>query len=294
MSDRSDTNKRSDKVLRAMTNDGAFRVISALTTETVRGAIASQEAKGAVASRFGELVTGAILIREAMSPSLRVQGILKEATGKGSIVADAHPDGTNRGLVGFNGATGEDMAGKGGLLKMMRTLPNGALHQGIVEVSFGPQNGGISGALMEYMQHSEQIVSTIAVSTILEGEEVVAAGGYIVELLPEVERGPLMIMTQRLEDFPKLDDLLRKGELTPHALIEELLYGMPYTLLAESDLRYACHCSELRVLSSLATLPRADIEDLLRDNKPLEITCDYCRKEYGIQPSQLQALLMAS
>jgi len=294
MSDRSDTNKRSDKVLRAMTNDGAFRVISALTTETVRGAIASQEAKGAVASRFGELVTGAILIREAMSPSLRVQGILKEATGKGSIVADAHPDGTNRGLVGFNGATGEDMAGKGGLLKMMRTLPNGALHQGIVEVSFGPQNGGISGALMEYMQHSEQIVSTIAVSTILEGEEVVAAGGYIVELLPEVERGPLMIMTQRLEDFPKLDDLLRKGELTPHALIEELLYGMPYTLLAESALMYACHCSELRVLSSLATLPRSDIEDLLRDNKVLEITCDYCRKEYGIQPSQLQALLMAS
>ncbi|TKD01391.1 Hsp33 family molecular chaperone HslO [Polyangium fumosum] len=295
MSERNVTNKQADKVIRAMTNDGAFRVITALTTETVRGAIASQNAKGTVAGRFGELVTGALLIREAMSPNLRVQGILKGASGKGSIVADAHPDGTNRGLVGFSGTTGEDMAGgKGALLKMMRTLPNGSLHQGIVEVSFEAQDGGISGALMSYMQHSEQIVSTIAVATLLEGDEVVAAGGYIVELLPEVERGPLMIMTQRLEDFPKLDDLLRKGDLTPNALIEDLLYGMPYTLLAESDLRYACHCSELRVLSSLATLPRSDIEDLLRDNKPLEITCDYCRKEYGIQPSQLQALLMAS
>ncbi len=292
MSEQIVTSTGSDKVIRAMTNDGAFRVISTLTTETVRGAIASQGAKGAVAKRFGELVTGAILIREAMSPSLRVQGILKGASGKGSLVADAHPDGTTRGLVGFSGTTGEDMSGKGALLKMMRTLPNGALHQGIVEVSFEAPDGGISGALMAYMQHSEQIVSTIAVSTLMEGDEVIAAGGYIVELLPEVERGPLMIMTQRLEDFPKLDDLLRRGELSPNALIEDLLYGMPYTLLAESELRYACHCSELRVLSSLATLPRSDIEDLLRDNKVLEITCDYCRKEYGITPSQLQALLM--
>jgi len=283
-----------DKVLRAMTNDGAFRVIAALTTETVQGAVASQDARGLVAERFGELVTGSILIREAMSPTLRVQGILKGASGKGSMVADAHPDGTNRGLVGFAGATGDDMASPGALLKMMRTLPNGAIHQGIVEVSFEDAKGGISGALMAYLQHSEQIVSTLAVATVMEGDRVARAGGYIVELLPEVERGPLMIMTQRLEDFPALPELLRNAETSAHGLVEELLYGMPFTLLAESNLSYACACSELRVLSSLSTLPRADIEDLLRDNKVLEIQCDYCRKDYAIQPAQLRALLMSS
>jgi molecular chaperone Hsp33 len=286
--------KNTDRVIRAMTNDGAFRVIAALTTETVRGALGAQNARGAVAERFGELITGSILVREAMSPTLRVQGILKGASGKGSMVADANPDGTNRGLVGFTGTTGEDMAAKGALLKMMRTLPNGAIHQGIVEVSFDGGKGGISGALMAYMQHSEQIVSTIAVATLLEGDDVVRAGGYIVELLPEVERGPLMIMTQRLEDFPTLDELLRGTGSSANALVEELFYGMPFTILAQSELTYACRCSELRVLSSLSTLPRSDIEDLLRDNKVLEIQCDYCQKEYAISPTQLQALLMTS
>lgn len=285
----------SDKVIRAMTNDGAFRVIVALTTDTVSGAIESQGATGTAAERFGELVTGAILIREAMSPNLRVQAILKGATGKGSMVADANPDGTTRGLAGFVGTTGEDMAGKSALLKVMRTLPNGALHQGIVEVSFGAGTAGISGAFMAYMQHSEQIVSTIAVSTSMdESGRVSRAGGYIVELLPEVERGPLMIMTQRLEDFPKLEDLLKTPELTPETLVEELLYGMPYTLLAESALSFGCGCNELKLISSLATLPRSDIEELVSGDEVLEINCDYCRKEYSISPEALRALLVSS
>jgi molecular chaperone Hsp33 len=286
-----------DKVIRAITNDGAFRVITAITTDTVRGAITAQGARGTVAKRFGELVTGAILIREAMSPTLRVQGILKGAGGKGSMVADSHPDGTNRGLVGFAGETGLG-AGKGGqtgILQMMRTLPNGALHQGMVEVAFEGQENAISAALMEYMQHSEQIVSTIAVTTLMGADDrIIAAAGYIVELLPEVERGPLMIMTQRLEDFPSLDDMLKGGELSSDSLLAELLHGMPFTKVGESPLSYGCNCSELRVLSSLATLPRSDLEDLLSDGKVLEISCDYCRKDYRISPTQLRSLLTTS
>ena len=281
-----------DRVIRAMTNDGAFRVIAAVTTQTVRGAVAVQQAKGPVAARFGELLTGAILIREAMSPALRVQGILK-IPGSGSMVADAHPDGKTRGIVVFSGAAATNTTGTM-LLEMMRTLHNGALHRGIVEVTFEERAGGISAALMLYMQQSEQIVSTIAVTTLMEGGEIVAAGGYMVELLPEVERGPLMIMTQRLEDFPPLADLLRKDtKLTTH-LVEELLFGMPYTILAESDLEYGCQCSDVRVLSSLVTLPRTEVEALLEENQVLEIECDYCRKEYAIAPDQLRTFLTPS
>lgn len=281
-----------DGVIRAMTNDGAFRVIAAVTTQTVRGAVAAQQSKGTIAARFGELLTGSILIREAMSPTLRVQGILK-IPGGGSMVADAHPDGKTRGIVGFSGAAATN-TGTLMLLEMMRTLQNGALHRGIVEVTFDEGGGGISGALMSYMQQSEQIVSTIAVSTLMEGDEIVAAGGYMVELLPEVERGPLMVMTQRLEDFPPLPDLLRKEiKLTTH-LVEELLYGMPHTILAESELEYGCQCSELRLLSSLITLPRAEINSLLEDNRVLEIQCDYCRKDYEISPTQLESFLTPS
>ena len=102
-----------DRVVRAITDDGAFRVITAMTTETVRGAVAAQEARGPIAQRFGELITGAILVREAMAPALRVQGILKGKRSKGSLVADSHPDGTSRGLVNFGSRDGELLLGDG-------------------------------------------------------------------------------------------------------------------------------------------------------------------------------------
>jgi len=284
-----------DSVVRAITDDGAFRVIVARTTATVRGAVAAQNARGPTARHFGELLTGAVLIREAMAPGLRVQAILKGAGSKGSLVADSHPDGTSRGLVNFGVArpaeagTAPEISVRGGaLLQVMRTLPGGSLHQGVVEV---PDAGGISGGLMSYMAESEQVVSTIGVTAIFDAGELVVAGGYLVQLLPEVERGPLMVMTERLAELQNLDEVLRTQGGSPDALLDELLYGMPFTRLEESPLGFACHCSQLRVVASLASLPRSDIEDLVRDGEVLEIRCDYCGKDYGIPPAQLRPLL---
>jgi molecular chaperone Hsp33 len=53
-----------DSVLRAITDDGAFRVIAVDTTATVRGALAVQKAATAeLAQTFGDLLTGSVLVR---------------------------------------------------------------------------------------------------------------------------------------------------------------------------------------------------------------------------------------
>jgi molecular chaperone Hsp33 len=277
----------SDSVLRAMTDDGAFRVITARTTETVRDAVAAQGATGATARTFGELLTGAILYRETMAPQLRVQGILKGSSGTGSLVADSHPSGRTRGLVQVD-AGREIELDAGAVIQMMRTLPSGRIAQGIVEL---PTGGGISQALMEYMQTSEQVVSMIAVSTVTSRSQVVAAGGYMVQLLPEVGRGPLMVMTERLRDFESIDARVGEAAFSPESLLEQLLDGMPFTRLEESAVGFECWCDELRVVSAIATLGRSDIEHLLADGQVLEIACEYCKREYRIAPARLRGLL---
>src|SRR5258706_9989720 len=145
-------------------------------------------------------------------------------------------------------------------MQMMRTLPDGRINQGFVEV---PEPGGISGALMEYMQTSEQVVSMLALGTLLDAHRVTSAGGYLVQLLPEVGRGPLMVMTERLKDFENIDQQLSAADFTPDSLLEELLHGMPFTRLGKSQVGFECWCNELRVVSAIATLPRHDIEHLL-------------------------------
>ncbi len=283
-----------DQVLRAITDDGAFRVITIRSTETVRGAIRAQRA-GKAAGPFADLLTAAVLVRETMSPDLRVQVIMQSNDHRANMVADAHPDGSTRGLLRISGETSEADHGPfpvdRAILQVARTLHNGGLMQGVVEV---PSSGDISGAIMTYMQESEQVVSMIAVGSHFEGGELVAAGGYIVQLLPEVGRGPLMIMEERLRDFGGIGDLLAKDEAEPQHLMTELLYGMPFTAVGSSQVRFGCNCSDERILASLASLSRADIQELVAGGEVLEISCDYCRKEYAVEPSRLRGLLETS
>jgi molecular chaperone Hsp33 len=280
-----------DSVLRAITDDGAFRVIVARTTDTVQSVLKAQGALGATGRHLGDLVTGSVLFRETMAPNLRVQGILKGADGSGSLVADSHPSGKTRGLIQLaNGATQVEI-GAGAIMQMMRTLPDGKINQGFVEV---PDAGGISRALMEYMQTSEQVVSMLAMGTLLDDDRVSAAGGYLVQLLPEAPRGPLMVMTERLKDFESIDAQLKDEHFTPAGLLEDLLYGMPYTRLEESPVGFECWCNELRVVSAIATLPKHDIEHLLSTGEVLEIACEYCKREFRIPPARLQGLLTQS
>ena len=281
----------SDTVLRAITDDGAFRVITARTTQTVRGAVEAQDARGDTARHFGDLLTGSILFRETMAPNLRVQGIIKGAQNSGSLIADSNPTGQTRGLVQLKGDAEHIDLTHGAVLQLMRTLPSGRINQGVVEV---PKDGGISSSFMSYMQTSEQVVSMLAMGTIFDGDRVISAGGYLVQLLPEAARGPLMVMTERLREFESIDGQLADSAFTPSWLLDELLYGMPFTRLEESPVRFECWCDELRVVSALASLGRSDLEHLLSTNEVLEIACEYCKRDFRIAPARLRGLLEQS
>ena len=133
--------------------------------------------------------------------------------------------------------------------------------------------------------------SPLAACTTESEAGVARSGGYFVQLLPEADRPLLMIMTERLASFPPLSELLADDKLTAQGLLNELLYGMPFAITSESQVAFGCHCSQERLLASLASLPRADVADMIRDNQPLEIKCDGCNKEYVVTPAELIAAI---
>lgn len=284
-----------DRVLRAMTDDGALRVMTVRATDTVRGALAAQGLNEAtdIARVLGELITASVLYRETMAPTLRVQAFIKGANESGTLIADSHPAGWARGLVQRReGAPPLDL-GAGALLQMTRTLPNHELHQGVVDM----QGGGVSESMMAYMQTSEQIVTMARVAVVFEGGAVKAAGGYLVQLLPEApdREGPVRVMAQRLEDdFADIGPRMVATDADPQDLMDELLYGMPKTALGDSPVRYGCECSRARVMGSLSTLGRDEIRELMDQGEPLELSCDWCNTTYRVELPELQGLLTLS
>ncbi len=286
------TNADTDQIHRAMTDDGSFRVLTCDVTRSIAGAIQAQHATGIEAINFGELLVGTILFRETMAPHLRVQGIAKSANASGQYIADSHPSGDVRGLVQRKNAGTPVTLQPGATFCMMRSLPNGSLNQGIVELGEKPS---ISEGLMAYMQTSEQIVTMVGVGVVIDGKGgIERAGGYLVQLLPGAQRGPLMVMTERLNDFRNAVEWLKKPEFSPDWLLGELLYGMDYSRLGKSTVQFHCWCDELKVIAALTTLPQADIEDLASAEEVLSINCDYCGQLYEISPGRLRGLMAPS
>jgi molecular chaperone Hsp33 len=278
-----------DRAISAVTHDGSFRVLAVRSTRTVRGLAKSQAATGPTVENLADLASGTILVRLTMAPNYRVQGIIQDARG-GTLVADSWPDGGTRGLVR---AKGPVVFGPGARMQLMRSLPNGAMHQGIVEVS---SEHRVSGAVMNYLLESEQVTSALGVASVVsEDGQVLVAGGYVVQLLPECTEPPLAVMYERLRhDFADLGRVIAELDADPDKLVAEILSGMEYTRTLEFELDFKCRCSPERVLASLATVGKDELEDMIRKAEPLSITCDYCRQEYEVQTEMLRGLLSAS
>ncbi len=283
---------RRDVAVRAMTDDGSFRVVAVDVTQTARDAIAAQRAAGRDAAHFAELITGAVLFRETMAPDQRVQCVLHGSADSGRLAVDAQPEGRTRGLLARKGGAPEVLLGPGARLEMLRTLPNRRGYRGVVEV---PTGGTITAGVMEYLQTSEQIVSMVSIAAPFDADgRLVRAMGYLLQLTPETRRGPLEVMTLRLQEFESITAQALDPAQGPRALVEELLYGMDYAVTAEVPVSFFCGCDGTKVLASLASLSRADLEDLLSSGEPIELNCDYCMRSYVVTPAQLRGLSLRS
>jgi molecular chaperone Hsp33 len=282
-----------DMVIRALTDDGSFRVLTARTTTLCAAAVARQNVSGDTARHFGDLLTGTVLVRETMAPQLRVQGIVRGAGGTCTLVGDSFPSGGTRGLVSGKRDPLGIVLGGDAVLQFMRTMPNGAVHRGVVSV---PHRGGIPAALMAYMQESEQILTVMSVCSAFDDQgRVRSAGGYVVQLLPGADRDVVGVMTERLAlDFSDISRFVDTAAFDPDALLEELLYRVPFSRLETREVRFECPCSQASVLAGLATLDRGEIQSFIDDGQVLDIACDYCGTEYQVAPDQLRGLLSSS
>lgn len=283
--------RQADQILRSMTGDGGFRVLTIVTTQTVRDAVAAQEARGNTVQWLGELITCAALVREVMAPDRRVQILIKDASARTQLVADAHPRGWCRGLVNPGARERPDM-GQNAIMEVIYTLPNDILQQGIVQL---PDGADASVGLMTYMQESEQIASMVAVRTLVAGDvdgagQIVASGGYMVQILPGVEREALARMTQQLAGFGRLDEVLAGAALSVDSLRAAVLGDIDSREMARSYVTFGCNCDRARIIAGVASLPAADIAELAASDEALEVKCESCGRVYQIAPEDLHGL----
>lgn len=155
----------------------------------------------------------------------------------------------------------------------------------------------ISGELGEdfaqYFMQSEQQPSIVSLGVLVNGSNVLSAGGILVTPMPGCPQeiiNQLEIRTMMMADISH--DLLMNN-------IEDNLNnwfgGMNPKILATESLEYKCNCSRERMEKAIIALGEIEMRDMINtEEKGIEMTCHFCGRIHNFSKQDLVSLLEMS
>ncbi len=84
--------------------------------------------------------------------------------------------------------------------------------------------------------------------------------------------------------------MLERG-FTPENILEELLGGLAMEVTDRMPVQFACNCSKERILKALVSIPKSDIREMIDDNEPIEVKCQFCNTAYSFDVEELKEML---
>ena len=286
-----------DYIVRATAADAQIRAFAAATRETVETARQAHNTSPVATAALGRLLTagammGVMLKGEEDLLTLQVKG--DGPLGGMTVTADA------RGHV--KGYVNEPQvilpASPKGKLDVGRAVGQGTLSVirdlGLKEPYVGQttlQTGEIGDDLTYYFAASEQVPSSVGLGVLMEKNNTVrCAGGFIVQLMPFASEEVISRLEKNLSNITSVTALLDQG-MTPEEMLGRVLDGFAPEVTDKTECGYFCNCSKKRVEKALIYIGKKELEEMIRDGKPIEVNCHFCNKNYAFEVEELKELL---
>lgn len=285
----------SDHLVRILTNDGTVRVSVADTTLLVEEVRRRQQTDPTATVAIGRLATAAALMGSLLKGRQRVALTVEGNGPLRRLQAESDAEGRVRASLRIPLANLPPRAdrfdvagavGRAGFLTVVKDLGLKEPYRGMVQLV----SSEIGEDVAYYFTVSEQTPSSVALGVELGKQtEVVAAGGYLVQLMPDADPGLVERLETTLAALPPTTSQLRRG-LSPEAIGALLLDGMPYRNLGTTPLVFACSCSREQTLQLLRLLGAAELDQMLAETGEACVTCQFCKEVYQVDGVTLSAI----
>ena len=152
-------------------------------------------------------------------------------------------------------------------------------------------SGEIGEDLAFYLTESQQTPSAVGLNVLLdENDKVKVAGGFLVQVLPGAKEADIARFEKRIQEMPAISRLLESDNHI-EALLAAIYGDEPYKRLSEEEIRFQCDCRKERFMNALATLPKADLEEMRDQDQGAEIVCQFCQTAYHFDQNDLEELI---
>ena len=284
-----------DYVIRAISADGAVRGFAARTTNLVQELQQRHRTFPVVSAALGRTATMGAMMGVTLKEKNHKVLIRVEGDGPiGRIMVDADGQGHVRGCVDQPQVEGKS---KGNKLDVASAVGKGMIHiikdLGMKE----PYRGAspiISGELAEdftyYFTASEQTPSSVGLGVLVKGNEILASGGYMIQLLPGAGEEVIQNLEQRISRLSSISDRLKNGE-TPEEMLRFLM-GDDLEILGKSPVQFQCNCSRERSKAMLRALGKEEIESIRDELGRAEVVCQFCNERYLFTDEELERIII--
>jgi len=284
-----------DHIIKATTT-GGVRAFAIVTTNLVEEARKRHDCYPVAIAGLGRTMTAALLLAfnlktdESMTIRIAGNGPL------GEIVADSHASGVVRGYVKNPHV---DLPLRDGKLDVGRAVGHGQISvtrfTGLKQPFTGSSelvSGEIAEDVTNYLYVSEQTPSSVALGVLVQPDLTVgAAGGFIIQALPNADDEVLSQIEKNIGSLPPVSQLIIEGK-DAAGIIKMIFAELPVTLYEKIPVQFKCPCSHERIQDMLVSLGVEEIDDIITTDGQAEICCHFCGDKYQFDKSDLEEVLL--
>lgn len=282
-----------DGIVKAISTDGTIRAVIASTTNLVSDARERHNLSFTATAALGRALTGAALVSSVVAKRGQVSLKFQGNGPLGKVVVDASHKGTVRGYVEnpqvelpLNSLGNFDVGaaiGNTGYLHVTVDHGFGRPYTSTVELS----SGEVGEDINRYLVNSEQTGSVVILGTHLNSKGVEAAGGLIVQLLPDHTEDTICKIENNITTFGTFTFLMRRG-MTLHDILNRILDGFEVrTLTNVEPLSFDCRCTQERFVEALTILDKGELLKIAEEEGQAEGRCHFCNQCYYVPRESL-------
>ena len=287
-----------DQLVRAMTKDGFVKAVAVTTKTLTERARQIHKTLPTATAALGRLLAAASMMgnmQKVDDGSITLQ--VKGGGPLGTLLAVSDAEGNVRGWVErpqisllekYRGKLDVGAAvGSDGTLTVIRDLRMKDPYIGSVQLV----SGEIAEDITQYFAQSEQTPTACALGVLIDTDQSVrAAGGYLVQLLPGAPDDVIDRLEAGVQAAGAATAML-DGGLDAAGMLQKVLSGFEVEILETQPIEYRCYCTRRRVESTLISLGKDELEQVVRDGETLHVDCQFCDQVYDFTPQDVAALL---
>jgi molecular chaperone Hsp33 len=281
-----------DTLVKAMTKNGAIRIMVINSTQTVQEAASRHKTLPTASAALGRTLSATAILGAQLKG--KGESVTVQINGKGplgTILCEANTNGELRGFVSnpdvflindeIHKLDVGAAVGKDGTLRVIRNTHMKADFTGTVEL----QTGEIGDDFAYYFTVSEQTPSAVSLGVLVgKDNEILAAGGLLIQLLPTSSETDLLIAEDVVKHLRPISEMIHDG-MTPDEIALALFDEVE--IMGVTTIQFKCSCSKDRLRDALKTIDSEEIELMIKEDKGAEITCHFCNTSYHFSEDEL-------